>query len=194
MKEPCLFLKNHSCSQGARLLINTHLRAECNPFPETSEGGYYLYPLCCAPVSVSPREELLYTSGDPIFTPGARVLMAAAERTSIDHLALVARVTSIPWSHETITIGETVLGRLHTQSIQQTDTHPRGLTCLFAYLLVLELWPEWQASCLTHTGAYGGAFREHRLVDTIFELSLCLTSACYLPERSLYTGLVPGFL
>lgn len=39
--------------------------------------------------------------------------------------------------------------------------HIPGLTCLFAYLLVLELWPEWQASCLTHTGAYGGAFREH---------------------------------
>lgn len=85
-------------------------------------------------MSVSPREELLYTSGGPIFTPGARVLMAAAERTSIDHLALVARVTSIPWSHKTITIGETVLGRLHTQSIQQTDTHPWSylLICLFA--------------------------------------------------------------
>lgn len=90
---PFLFFKNHSCCQRARLLINTHLRAECNPFPETLEDGYYLYPLSllCSRVPVSPREELLHTSGAPNFTPGAIVLVAADERAFVDHLALVAR-------------------------------------------------------------------------------------------------------
>lgn len=56
------FFFNHSCSQGARLLINTHLRAECNPFLETSEGGHYLYPLCllCSSVSISQRGAFIH--------------------------------------------------------------------------------------------------------------------------------------
>lgn len=64
MKETCLFFffLNHSCSQWARLLINTHLRTECNSFPETSEGGHYLYPLSllCSSVSISQRGAFIH--------------------------------------------------------------------------------------------------------------------------------------
>ena len=44
----------------------------------------------------------------------------------------------------------------------------------------------------SHLGPYGGAFREHKVMDAILSLSLCLASACQnLPERSLYSYLAP---
>lgn len=44
----------------------------------------------------------------------------------------------------------------------------------------------------SHLGPYGGDFREHKVMDAILSLSLCLASAYqYLPERNLDSYLAP---
>ena len=60
----------------------------------------------------SPRGELLYAFGTPVFMSGALVFVAAAQGIFPGHLALVAREACILWSHKFVTIRETDLGRL----------------------------------------------------------------------------------
>lgn len=78
--------------------------------------------------------------------------VAAAQGIPLDLLALVARGACVPWSHRNITIEETVLGRLPSPGLC-TDSrlkHTPGLSMKEAYLLILELWPQGQASDLAH--------------------------------------------
>ena len=61
---------------------------------------------------MSPRGELLYTSGTMVFA-------ASTQGIPLDHLALVARWACVPGSHRTVTTGESVLG-YHPQRTAQT--------------------------------------------------------------------------
>ena len=135
-------------------------------------------------------------SGALVFTSGALVFVAATQGTPSDHLALVAREACIPRYHETVTTGETVHSKLpcsehYTNSrVKYNPTQSfceRGLVvCAGSLASVTGL------RFGSHLGPYGGAFREHRLMDAISALLLCLASACwYLPERSLYSRLAP---
>ena len=78
------------------------------------EGRDYLHtlPLLCFRTPVSIKREVLYTSGTPVFKSGALVLAAATQEIPLYHLAVVARDTCIPGNYRTLTIVETVLGRL----------------------------------------------------------------------------------
>ena len=74
--------------------------------------------------------------GDPVF-------MFATQRTPLDHLALAVRGACVPGSHGTVTIGETVLGRLPLSG-HHTDSwlkHIPSLSENVAYLFVQEFWP-----------------------------------------------------
>ena len=67
------------------------------------------------------------------------------------------------WSYGTVTIRETVLGRLPTQDTTQTadqnTSPPPSLSVKEAYLLVMELQPERQVSGWHTLGHYRGALR-----------------------------------
>lgn len=68
---------------------------------------------------VSLRWGLVHSSRSLVFKSEAPVLMAAAQGTPFDHLALEAREACDPGSCGTETIMETVLGRLSAQSAAQ---------------------------------------------------------------------------
>lgn len=55
----------------------------------------------------------------------------------------------IPASHEAVTTGETVLGRLPSPRYEQTEDTP-SLSEKEAHLLVQELWPEERAFVPAH--------------------------------------------
>lgn len=79
------------------------------------------------------------------------ISLAVVKGMSIDFLALVAREFAF-LGPTGLTIGETVFDRLPHR---EHCTYSR-LKCIpspvnEAYLLVLELWPEWQASCLQYS-------------------------------------------
>ena len=61
-------------------------------------------------------------SGTLVFMYGAPGFVAAAQRTLLDHLVLVAREVFIPGSHRTMTIRETVLGRLTPKALYRHQT------------------------------------------------------------------------
>ena len=82
-------------------------------------------------------------SGAPVFMLGALVFAATIRRITLNLLALVGRRACILGSCGTVTIRETVLGRL-PPSGHYTDRrleHTPGLPVRNAYLLVLELQP-----------------------------------------------------
>ena len=58
-------------------------------------------------------------SGTSVLMSGALVFTAAAEGIPLDCLALMAKGACVPQSYKTVTIGETVLGRLPTPHLPQ---------------------------------------------------------------------------
>lgn len=79
--------------------------------------------------------------------------MAAAQEMPLGHLALVAREACVSRSNGTVTIQETILGRLppRRDCTENRLKHIPSLSVKEAYLFVLELWLEEQASGLAHT-------------------------------------------
>lgn len=91
-------------------------------------------------------------SGVPVFASGALVFAADAQGISLDCLTLVGAGDDVPRSHRIVTIREGVLGRLPSPG-HCTDSglkHSPSLSVKEAYLLVLELWPQGQASGMKH--------------------------------------------
>ena len=86
----------------------------------------------------------------PIFTSAALVFVALVEGMLFDHLPLVSSVACISGSYGTLTIRDTVLGRLQSQwhSTNSRLKHTPSLS-VNVYLLVLELQPENNACSLT---------------------------------------------
>ena len=90
-------------------------------------------------MSASLERECLYISGIPVFASGTLVFVAAAQGISLD--CLVAR--DVPGSPRTVTIRDTVLGRLPLPG-HCTDSglkHSPSLSVKESCLPVLELWP-----------------------------------------------------
>lgn len=78
--------------------------------------------------------------------------MAAIQGMPFDHLVLVATVAFASVSHKTVTIGDSFCQLLPPK--HYTDNrlkHTPIITGKEAYFLVLELWPEGQASGLAYT-------------------------------------------
>lgn len=139
---------------------------------------------------VSPRGELLHLSGGPVFA-------ATAHWVPLDHLALKAKGACVPGSHRTITIRDSVLGKLPSSEsctdgrLKHTPSLAKKSPICFSVALA------WGAGLWFGTliGGNGGALREWRLANTIFALSLWFIPAHqYLPGRILYRFLVPWFL
>ena len=122
-------------------------------------GGRHLraLPLPQHNTSLSKRE-FLHIAGVLIFA-------AAAQGTSLIHLALEAG-------------GACVLGPLEQLTIRSWQATATSLSVKEVYLLVLELQTEGQASGLARTWDLQISFQGTELVDTIFTVFLCLITAC----------------
>lgn len=94
------------------------------------------------------EEKLLHVLGAQIFMPSVLVFAAAAQKTSLDLMALEARGACIPGSYGTVIIRQTFLSWLPRPRVL-TDKrlkHTLSLSLKEAYVLVPELWPDGQAS------------------------------------------------
>ena len=116
---------------------------------------------------------------------GAPGFVAAAQRTLLDHLVLVAREVFIPGSHRTMTIRETVLGRLTPKALYRHQTGHIHRVFLWRRPLCLSWSFSLQDSI--HLVAYGAALKEHRL----WTPSWCSPSAFFqligISQKTAYT-------
>lgn len=138
-------------------------------------------------------------SGAPVSMSGDLVFATAAQGTPLDCLALEASGRGgrylhlwVPWecNNQKNSSWQTPPPRvLHRQQI---ETHP-SLPGKEAYLLILEVWLEGQASGLVHLEEPTEELPGNRLVDATSVVSLYLASTIhwYPLERSLYLCLVP---
>lgn len=118
---------------------------------------------------LSPREELLHTSGAWFLCPVSQLLHQVSWVLQLPPREIPGTPHSSDqggcprWSYGTVTIRETVLGRLPTQDTTQTaDQNTSSLQSLSlkeAYLLVMELQLERQVSGWHTLGGYRGAVR-----------------------------------
>lgn len=100
------------------------------------------------------------------------------------------------WAHGSETIRETVLGRLPSPGFfTDSNNDTRQPSVKEAYLPILEVWLEEQASGLASGLVWSSSKRNHWSGNAIFAISFCLNIAHqYLPEKeSLSICLKPLF-